>query len=170
KIPSTINKAYYVLSQGLLEGYRILGVDATFAEAEKNVGNRSDVCFETSAIYEMMVDGKKISGNAQTRKKGVLLQHGSIPLSFDADMLFDLFRFSKEDIRIRQRQKFINKAISINDITGQNQSFSSLQTAFKKGFQKSLDIQLEELILSEEHWKTIEHLRTSKYMTKAWNR
>src|SRR5699024_5234648 len=37
KIPSTVNKAYYVLSQGLLEGYRILGVDATFAEAEKNV-------------------------------------------------------------------------------------------------------------------------------------
>ena len=169
KIPSTINKAYYVLSQGLLEGYRILGVDATFAEAEKNVGNRSDVCFETSAIYEMMVDGKKISGNAQTRMKGVLLQHGSIPLSFNAEMLFDLFRFPNNDIRNKQRLKFIDKAVSINDIVDKKQTYETILPAFLNGFQNSLHISTEELTLDKTQWDFIEHLRTTKYATETWN-
>lgn len=169
KIPSTINKAYYVLSQGLLEGYRILGVDATFAEAEKNVGNRSDVCFETSAIYEMMVDGKKISGNAQTRMKGVLLQHGSIPLSFNAEMLFDLFHFSNNEIRNKQRLKFIDKAVSINDIVDKKQTYETILPAFLKGFQNSLHISTEEMALDKAQWDFIEHLRTTKYATETWN-
>src|SRR5699024_8530330 len=78
KIPHSVNEAYHLLAQGLLEGYRNLNIDADFAKPKRSLHNRSAVCFETPAIYEMIVDGKKISGNAQTRKSGVLLQHGSI--------------------------------------------------------------------------------------------
>src|SRR5690625_1808905 len=144
KIPHSINKAYYVLSQGLLEGYRLLGIEADFAIPERELlRDRSAVCFEIPAIYEMVVDGKKISGNAQTRKNGVLLQHGSIPMSFDSEMLFDLFKFSSERLRKRQRTSFINKAISINDITEEKHTYSMLKDAFLQGFQKALHIQTE---------------------------
>src|SRR5699024_11506522 len=77
-IPKSVNKAYYILTQGLLEGYRELGIDAQFAIPERELASdRSAVCFEQPAIYELVVDNKKLSGNAQTRKQGVLLQHGS---------------------------------------------------------------------------------------------
>ncbi|WP_372442934.1 lipoate--protein ligase family protein [Pseudogracilibacillus auburnensis] len=170
KIPHSINKAYYVLSQGLLEGYRNLGIEADFAIPKRELlRERSAVCFEKPAIYEMIVDGKKISGNAQTRKNGVLLQHGSIPMSFDAKMLFDLFNFSSEKIRERQRAAFEKKAISINKITEKKHTYQMVKEAFLTGFQSCLQIELEPLVLTEEQWKYITHLTETKYRTKEWN-
>ena len=170
KIPVSVNKAYYVLSQGLLEGYRKLGIDADFAIPERELlKQRSAVCFEVPAIYEMIVDGKKVSGNAQTRQKGVLLQHGSIPLSFDAEMLFDLFKFSSDRLRERQRKSFLNKAISINDITKEDHTYESIKDAFLFGFKKSLNIKTEPLQLTEEQWKYIHNLADTKYRTDDWN-
>src|SRR5699024_3838144 len=123
-IPKSINDAYYVLSQGLLKGYKYLDVQADFAIPERErLLNRSAVCFEVPASYEIIVDGKKISGNAQTRKHGVLLQHGSIPMSFNSVMLFDLFKFSKEAFRERQRTAFQQKATSINDIKQESHTY-----------------------------------------------
>lgn len=171
KIPRSINKAYYILSQGLLEGYQLLGVNADFAIPERELANeRSAVCFEKPAIYEMVVDGKKISGNAQTRKDGVLLQHGSIPMSFDADMLFDLFLFPSEAQRQRKKMAFESKAISINDILKQPHTYEMMRDAFLQGFQQSLHIETEPLVLTEEQWQYIDYLKETKYETEAWNR
>lgn len=170
KIPQSVNKAYYVLAQGLLEGYRLLGIDADFAIPERELfKERSAVCFEVPAIYEMVVDGKKVSGNAQTRKLGVLLQHGSIPLSFDANMLFDLFKFSSDKFRERKRNDFLKKAISINDITETKHTYESVKDAFLEGFKKSLNIETEPMELSEEQWKYIHYLADTKYRTDRWN-
>lgn len=170
KIPPSVNKAYYILSQGLLEGYRELGIEADFAIPERELlRERSAVCFEKPAIYEMIVDGKKISGNAQTRKSGVLLQHGSIPISFDSEMLFDLFKFSSERLKERQRSAFLKKAISINDITKKTHTYNMLKEAFLKGFQKSLNIQLEPLELNEEQLQYVTYLVNTKYRTREWN-
>jgi lipoate-protein ligase A len=36
----------------------------------------------------VLVDGKKVSGNAQTRKEGILLQHGTILLNVDLEKMF----------------------------------------------------------------------------------
>src|SRR5699024_2800822 len=75
KIPTTVNDAYYELAQGILNGYKELGIDAEFAIPKSHLRKeRTAVCFEKPAIYELVVNGKKISGNAQTRKHGVLLQ------------------------------------------------------------------------------------------------
>lgn len=170
KIPHSVNKAYYILSQGLLEGYRELGIEADFAYPERELlRDRSAVCFEQPAIYEMVVDGKKISGNAQTRKDGVLLQHGSIPMSFDSNMLFDLFKFSSERLRERQRNAFEKKAISIYDIKKKEHTYSMLKEAFLKGFQKSLNILTEPMELTKDDWHYIHHLAETKYRTREWN-
>ena len=170
KIPASVNEAYYILSQGLLEGYRILGIRAEFAVPDRQyLKDRTAVCFEKPAIYEMIVDGKKVSGNAQTRKNGVLLQHGSIPMSFNSEMLFDLFKFSTEERRERQRMAFVKKAISINDITGKQHTYDMLKKAFEQGFKTSLHIELETMKLDDKQWEFIHHLANTKYRTNEWN-
>lgn len=169
KIPKTVNQAYFVLAQGILEGYRNLGIEADFSLPDITTRERSAVCFETPAIYEMIVDGKKLTGNAQTRKYGSLLQHGSIPMSFNTEMLFDLFAFSSEKIRSRQKEKFAEKAVCINDITGKKHTYSMLRDAFLTGFEKGLQINTKAFTLSEEQWDYIHFLADTKYRTKSWN-
>ncbi|MEJ9270000.1 lipoate--protein ligase family protein, partial [Bacillus thuringiensis] len=83
-MPASVTEAYRIISQGILEGFRDLGLDAYFAvpktEEEKNAlkNPRSAVCFDAPSWYELVVEGRKVAGSAQTRQKGVILQHGSI--------------------------------------------------------------------------------------------
>lgn len=169
-IPQSVDQAYYILSQGLLEGYRLLGIDARFAELEKSRGKkRSAVCFEQAAIYEMLASGKKISGNAQTRKDGVLLQHGSIPMSMDTTMLFDLFSFPSERVRERQRSNFSYKATSINEVTGKSHTYDMLESVFLRGFEKSLHITTKRLELTSEQLEYVDYLVKTKYGRDTWN-
>lgn len=169
KIPKSVNQAYFVLAQGILQGYRNLGIEADFSLPDIKNRERTAVCFETPAIYEMIVDGKKLTGNAQTRKNGVLLQHGSIPISFNIEMLFDLFLFPSEKVRERQKQRFVEKAISINDITGKEHNYQSVRDAFLTGFEHSLNIETKPFMLCDKQWDYVRYLAKTKYRSKAWN-
>lgn len=169
-IPKAIKDAYYVLSKGVLEGYRNLGIEADYAIPEKHIERKhSAICFEEPAYYEMLVDGKKLSGNAQTRKNGVLMQHGSIPMSIDTAMLFDLFRFPSEKNRQKKREAFHQKAVTIDQLTNRQHTYNMMTSAFKKGFESGLNITLKPLELSESHWEEVFQLAHAKYESEAWN-
>lgn len=170
KIPSTVNEAYYELTKGILLGYKYLGVQAQFAMPQTHLRKeRTAVCFEKPAIYELLADGKKLSGNAQTRQHGVLLQHGSIPLSFDIDMLFDLFKYNSEDIRQRQKKKFLHRATSIKELTKKDYTYDDLREAFTKAFKNTLNVKFEKFELSKKQWAFIFELAERKYKTDKWN-
>jgi len=170
-IPKSVREAYHILTKGILEGYRNLGIHADYAYPSRGetIKDRSAVCFEQATYYELVIDGKKLSGNAQTRKKGVLLQHGSIPMSIDEKMLFDLFLFSSERVKDRQRNAFSNKAIAINQITNKKHTYDMLTEAFYHGFQTGLDVAFKPLTLTEAQWDEIHQLAKSKYTAKATN-
>ncbi|MCJ0930291.1 lipoate--protein ligase family protein [Virgibacillus halodenitrificans] len=163
-IPKSVRDAYYVLSKGVLAGYQELGIQADYAVPDKTATkDRTAVCFEKTAYYELVVDGKKISGNAQTRKQGVLLQHGSIPLEINDHMLFDLFVFPNEEIRERKRKQFSKKASTINELTKKQYTYNEVKTAFIAGFKKGLDINLNPVVLSSQEWDEVYELAERKY-------
>lgn len=166
-IPKSVQEAYHILSKGVLEGYKNLGIPAEFGMEKSREKGRTAICFEKPAIYEMIVDGKKLSGNAQTRKKGVLLQHGSVPRSINTTMLFDLFQFSSDKLRERQRLGFSRKAITIDQLTDRKVDNEMLKKAFKDGFIKGLDISLHPLKLSEDDWNEVKVLAKTKYDTRG---
>lgn len=169
-IPTSIREAYHILSKGLYEGFQNLGIPVEYAYPDREKAReRTEVCFEKAAYYEMVVDGKKLSGNAQTRKKGVLLQHGSIPMSMNIEMLYNLFRFPSENIKIRKREAFKNKAIMINEITNKEHSYEMMKDAFYKGFKKGLNVKLKPIDLSNEQWEEVRELADAKYRTESWN-
>lgn len=169
-IPVSVQEAYHVLSKGVFEGYHNLGIPAEYAILDRDSARgRTAICFEKPAFYEMVADGKKLSGNAQTRKKGVLMQHGSIPMSMNTEMLFDLFLFSSGRIRERSRAAFSKKAVTINQLTNREHHYDMLTQAFKDGFKKGLDLELHPLQLTETQWEEVQQLAHSKYETRAWN-
>ncbi|MFC4024801.1 biotin/lipoate A/B protein ligase family protein [Oceanobacillus longus] len=169
-IPLSVQEAYYVLSKGVLEGYKNLGIPAEYAVVEKQSDReRTPICFEKPAFYEMVVDGKKLSGNAQTRKKGVLLQHGSLPISINTTMLFDLFQFPSEKVRERKRNSFSKKAITLDQLTTKKHRYETLKEAFENGFKKGLDIDLHPLELSQDDWDEVNALAKTKYELDNWN-
>lgn len=174
-MPATVTEAYRVISEGLLIGFQKLGLDAYFSvpdTEEKKINlkkPKSAVCFDTPSWYELVVEGKKVAGSAQTRQKGVILQHGAILLDLDEDKLIQTFKFSSNELRDRVKASLSKKAVAINKISQNPVTIDECKIAFKHGFEDALQIELVEITLSEEQEKYVKELERKRYANDEWN-
>ena len=174
-MPETVTEAYRVISQGLLEGFRLLGFQAEFSipqsEEEQAALKRpkSGVCFDAPSWYELVVEGKKIAGSAQTRQKGVILQHGAILRHLDIDRLISLFRFPSEEAKQRMYDSLPQRAVAIDQLTERDIPIDELVRAFSKGFEKALHITLRPYTLTKEQEEEVHQLMEEKYANDAGN-
>lgn len=167
-MPKSVKEAYLVISRGLLEGYRNLGIQAELAAETKRQKQSSAVCFEEPSWHELTVAGKKAAGSAQTRKQGIILQHGSIPLSLDEANLFELFVYPNSAVKERARTAFRSRAVAINDLMEEPSDFNKVQAAFKSGFETGLNIRLEKFEPPPELLEEVRMLEV-KYASEEWN-
>ncbi|MBV6683766.1 biotin/lipoate A/B protein ligase family protein [Rossellomorea sp. RS05] len=174
-MPKTVTEAYRVISEGILQGFRALGLEAYFAvpkTAEEREGlknPRSAVCFDAPSWYELVVEGRKVAGSAQTRQKGVILQHGSILLDLDEDKLFSLFNYPNDRVKERMQRAFKSKAVAMNEISAEPVTMEMAKDAFKNGFEDGLGIGLEPYELSLEETQYVEKLAKERYESDEWN-
>jgi lipoyl(octanoyl) transferase len=175
EMPKTVTEAYRVISEGILKGFHHLGLEAYFAvpktDEERSAlkDPRSAVCFDAPSWYELVVEGRKVAGSAQTRQKGVILQHGSILLDLDEDKLFSLFKYPNERVKERMKSSFKNKAVAINEISPRRISLEEAKEAFYKGFAEGLNIELESYQLTEEELAYVNKIAKERYENDEWN-
>jgi lipoyl(octanoyl) transferase len=175
EMPKTVTEAYRVISEGILRGFQSLGLQAYFAvpktaeEREALKTPRSAVCFDAPSWYELVVEGRKVAGSAQTRQKGVILQHGSILLDLDEDKLFSLFKYPSERVKERMQKAFKEKAVAINEISSKKITIDEAKVAFKEGFEQGLNIELVPYSLTKDELDYVENLARSRYESDDWN-
>jgi len=173
-MPATVTEAYRVLSEGLLLGFQKLGLDAYFSvpdtEEKKNdlKKPKSGVCFDAPSWYELVVEGKKVAGSAQTRQKGVILQHGAILLDLDEDKLISLFKYPSDAVKERVRKGLPDKAVAINRLRKKAATIEECVIAFKKGFEEGLEIELHPYSLTEEQLVYVKNLEKTRYANDEW--
>lgn len=175
EMPESVTEAYRVLSGGLLKGFQNLGLNAYFsvpatddqkADLKKP---KSAVCFDAPSWYEMVVEGRKVAGSAQTRQKGVILQHGAILLDLDAEKLLSVFKFKSEEAKAQMREKIPQKAVAINDLRTEKTTPEECAIAFKAGFEAALGIRLKPFTLSSEQLSEVQKIEEMRYANPAWN-
>ncbi len=173
KNSQSVIEAYHYFSMGLLNGFRNLGLNAKLVsltqEKEKYESLGSSACFDSPSWYELVVEGKKVAGSAQTRINGVIMQHGSILLDLDSELLFSLLKFSSERIKERMLIGFKEKAIAINDLLQDKVTLEQVIRAFKQGFVTGLNIELIDDALTEKEWEMAKTLVKERYGSDEWN-
>jgi len=178
-MPKSVTESYRILSNGLLHGFRRLGLQADMVtladegEKAKFASAGSAACFDSPSWYELVVEDRKVAGSAQMRQRGVVLQHGSILLDMDVDLLFELLYYPNERLRQRLKQSFVQKAVAINDIKrslGQPPvTLSETEEAFERGIPEGLGIKLERGVLTPSEQAEAERLVKEKYGNREWN-
>jgi len=151
-ISRDFQKTYETLCSGLVRGLRLLGVPAEF-----------------KPINDIVVGGKKISGNAQTRGMGVVHQHGTILRDVNPKLMFTVLKVPSEKIRDKMIKAAEERVISIKSYLGREVSFEELKSALIKGFEESFNIRLlpGEITYFEEQMAL--KLKAEKYSTREWN-
>lgn len=174
-MPQTVTEAYRVISEGILLGFQKLGLEAYFSvpETKQQLDDlkkpKSAVCFDAPSWYELVVEGKKVAGSAQTRQKGVILQHGAILLDLDEELLLSVFNFESDEAKERMRKKLPEKAVAMNQFVDTPFSMEQCVEAFSNGFKEALAIELVPYELTENQEQYVEQLMKTKYGTDEWN-
>lgn len=170
KVAGNVLQSYLAISKGLLQGLAKLGVEAELTPGgTPNQPANSAACFDAPSWYELVVGGKKLVGSAQTRRNGCLLQHGSIPLQLDPDLLFSVLKYASEELRARAKAFLLSKATDLEQVLAYQPEFSQLCAGFQQGLTAGLGINLVHQQLLPEELKLAEYLAVNKYRTIMWN-
>lgn len=84
-----VNDSYLEITRPLLELLLGKGVDASFRGEGAAV--KAANCFAGSACPDVVVGGRKLFGSAQRRRRGAVLQHGSLLLGLDRALWAGVF-------------------------------------------------------------------------------
>ncbi len=145
--PKGIRESYRLICGWIINGLKSIGIDAEFAP-----------------INDILSGGKKISGNAQTRREGVLLQHGTILYKLDVAKMFSVLNVSKEKISDKMIKSVEERVTSVHSQTGA--SFEELYKAIMHGFTEYKDYKVGMLDPSELN-RAAE--LEKKYSSNEWN-
>jgi len=98
ELPGDLMESYAMLCQPLFDALDGIGVDATFTDEERPAIHQP-VCYlrEMHPAHDVVApDGRKLSGNAQYRRKDSIIQHGS--LTFERQVERHLGVFADHDV------------------------------------------------------------------------
>ncbi len=162
-----VTDSYRVLSQGILQGLRDLGVPAEMVPGRRKKSTpASAACFDATSSYEIVVAGRKLVGSAQLRQHGVILQHGSILLRFDAARLVYLLSGQQHPELAETLQASV---ADLHTTLGRNVCFDEVVDALSFGWEHTFEISLISSKLSSSERRLANDLVLSKYSSEDWN-
>ncbi len=85
-----IKSSYKEISSALINAFAKLEINLDFSEKEK-IYTKADYCMKISTGADLCFEGKKLIGSAQVRRKGYILQHGSILFDADSELIKGIF-------------------------------------------------------------------------------
>ena len=150
-IPKDILRSYQMICGCVIEGLLSLGVAASF-----------------QPINDIVVAGRKISGNAQTRRLGMVLQHGTILVDADLEKMFRLLKVSDEKISDKLISSAEKRITTINKELSKKPSHEQVAEAIEKGFKRSIGIKLAKGKITDEEMTLAEKLSKEKYGNEEW--
>ncbi len=144
---SSVNDTYKKICSHIIEALKSLGVQAQFRP-----------------INDIVADKKKISGNAQTRKDGVLLQHGTILYDIKPEIIFRYLTPDKSKISDKPYIKSINSAL-----TSIKKYSSCSREDVEKAIIRSFSVfNLKKGSWSEKELAVARRLAADKYSSQSW--
>jgi lipoate-protein ligase A len=151
------------LSQGLVRALELLGVDnVTTHRRSTGSAPQEPVCFETAGEFEIVVGQKKLIGSAQMQGRGVLLQHGTLPLCGDIARICAFLDPPADPQRVRSR------ATTLEATLGRSVSWQEAAHAVAEGFASALNLQLDSEALTSRERDLVRQLRREKYASDTW--
>jgi len=158
---SSLSQSYKIISKALIKGLKKLNIPAYLADEDNPSYSRSSLpCFSYPARNEIKVKGQKIVGSAQKRVGSKFIQHGSIPLERDDQLLqsVSLLKEKKEKIRM----------IAVSQAAKKKISYKLLVKYLISGIQDFFNIKLEPVEFTRKQNNFIRKIQKKRHENKDW--
>lgn len=159
--PKGIIDSYHIICGWIVDALAQLGIKTEFKPI-------NDIVMAEGLVGDdgVVLGGRKISGNAQTRRQGILLQHGTILYTVDVRKMFSLLKVGKEKIADKLIQAVEDRVTSVKKLKPEL-GLEELYEALLQGFTSGKDWKFGEW--SVEELMRARTLAEERYGTKDWN-
>jgi len=170
RLAGSVLESYNRLAQALLLAVQQLDLPVEMEDevAQDAILRNNPVCFEVPSTYEITVDGRKLIGSAQARKKEGVLQHGSLPLTGDLARICQALVFADEARREEASKRLLARAATVKSALGRVVSWETAAESFIRAFERQLGLSLERGELSSSESNRTEELVKQKYDHPSW--
>jgi len=138
-VPESPNETFALICGGIIKALDILGLKAEF-----------------KPVNDVLVNRRKISGSAQMRKGGVVLQHGTLMVDTNFEVMFDV-------LKMRKVGRSKETVTSLAKEMGEAPSMELVKRALIEGFSSTFDVIIDKGVLTRFEEKKIDELVKSKY-------
>jgi len=116
-------------------------------------------------VNDIVADGRKVSGNAQTRRKGVLLQHGTVLQRVEPEKMFTYLRPDLEKVSDKVVENVHERVTSVEELAGasMDETRKALRDVFTEGRETY------EGTLSDEERDRAKEVAEKRYASDDWN-
>jgi len=144
-----INAAYRQICGLIVKGLKMVGITAEFRP-----------------INDITVNGKKISGSAQTRRSGIFTQHGTVLYSIDPEVMFSVLTVDREKAISKGTCDITELVTSVSKESKatKNEVLAALVYAFAEGKDWYLGP------MSQDELSRAESISSERYGSEAWTR
>lgn len=164
----SVLECYRVISSVLQKTLLQLGLAAELVPGKARGGHQNAmkaVCFSAPSQYELVIEGRKVAGSAQKRHGRAFLQHGSLPLEMDLELLgkalkIDVNQASSDSLQsVGWLNRWREKKLTIDEVEKVlAEEFSrQLQIAWELSEPTACELQEAEILCSE------------KFACREWN-
>lgn len=147
--PNGVGECFVHVSRGIMRGLEILGIKAVLRGGGK--AERAEkpefFCFRDRARYDIVVDGKKLVGSAQRRRREAFIQQGSIIVGTGPGL---------DDGACIER--LLKEKVNFEDLCG----------CVIRGFEEALEIRFNPVKVTSAERKLAEELVIGKYSCPEW--
>lgn len=146
-----LHESYKSICSAVINGLSILGIKADYIP-----------------INDLLCNGKKISGCAQTRKDKTILQHGTLILEVDKEKMFKVLKVPLEKISDKNLQDIKDRVTSISAELKRKVSVKELADCIIKGFEKTFNLEFELNPVSAEETQLMKKIEQDIFKNPKW--
>lgn len=161
-LPCKVKDSYAKLCAFLIEFYSLLGLKADFAkDYSREVSSpEGNFCFSSLQYFDVVINKRKLGGNAQRRSRDMIFQHGSIPQKIDCTAVRNT---------IKGVNSFEENITSLDTELSKETSFDYLADVLSLAFSKTFSVKFAQSPLSTQERESSVRLIKNKYSIKNWN-
>jgi len=149
-----VSESYMVITQALISGLNSMGF-----------------CIDPGVIHcpALFLEDKKISGNAQARKGGVILQHGTLLMHVNPEFMYTILKAPEGVTKGKMVRSVRSKVTGLYDNSEITfLSDEEFQSQMIKGFEDTFSISCENEELTPHEIENLQSLKKTRYSDKKW--
>src|SRR5690606_23137944 len=139
-----------------------------FTEPATKILNKMGVPAELKGRNDVLVNDKKISGNAKFSTGKRMLDNGTLLLDSDLDEVSKALNVKMTKIQSKGHKSSRSRVANISEFLKEKISIEDFRSLILKGLYADGE-DFETFRLSDEEWKAVHKLKDEKYGTWEWN-